>query len=84
MVDAAVLAAGYPTEVLWDTVAGDTASGTTDRRELANATAGRPGSIVLLHMGPSSTPRILAAVIASYRARGFTFVTIPELLALGS
>jgi len=82
MVDAAVLAAGYPTEVLWDTVAGDTAAATTDRRELANATAGGAGSIVLLHVGPSSTPRILAAVIASYRARGFAFVTIPELLSL--
>ncbi|HEY2917105.1 MAG TPA: polysaccharide deacetylase family protein [Candidatus Limnocylindrales bacterium] len=81
-VDAAALAAGYPTEILWDTVSGDTTAGVADRQLVANATAGRPGSIVLLHVGPASTPRILAAVIAAYRARGFSFVTIPELLAL--
>ena len=82
-VDAAILAAGYPTEILWDTVAGDTSRTRSDRAEIAAAIEGRPGSIVLMHMGPSSTPRILAAVIASYRARGFRFVTIPELLAAG-
>ena len=82
IVDAAMLAAGDPIEVLWDTVSGDDASHMTDAGEIADATRGRAGSIVLLHVGPSSTPRILAAVIASYRARGFSFVTIPELLAL--
>ena len=41
---------------------------------------GRPaGSIVLLHAGPRVTPRALPAIIASYRARGFRFVTLPEL-----
>jgi peptidoglycan/xylan/chitin deacetylase (PgdA/CDA1 family) len=81
-VDAAALAAGYPTEILWDVVAGDTTPGRSDARQIASASAGRPGSIVLMHVGPASTPRILAAVIARYRARGFRFVTIPELLAL--
>jgi peptidoglycan-N-acetylglucosamine deacetylase len=81
MVDAAVRIAGYPTEVLWDTVSGDTGAARSDARQLASATAGGPGSIVLMHVGPASTPRILASVIASYRARGFTFVTIPQLLA---
>jgi len=51
---------------------------------LANASAGRPGSIVLLHAGPSVTPRILPALIAGYRARGFTFVTIPDLLGIAN
>jgi len=82
-VDAAVQLAGYPTEILWDTVTGDTNVRNSDARLIANATAGRAGSIVLMHIGPASTPRILAAVIASYRARGFTFVTIPQLLAAG-
>jgi peptidoglycan/xylan/chitin deacetylase (PgdA/CDA1 family) len=82
-VDAAVRLAGYPTEILWDTAAGDTNVHLSDARLIANATAGRAGSIVLMHIGPASTPRILAAVIASYRARGFTFVTIPQLLAAG-
>ncbi|MFH0751483.1 MAG: hypothetical protein V2B17_06575, partial [Chloroflexota bacterium] len=38
------------------------------------------GSIVLLHAGPAVTPRALPAIIARYRARGFQFVTVPELL----
>lgn len=82
-VDAAVRAAGYSIEVLWDVVAGDSDAARSDAALLASATRGRPGSIVLMHVGPSSTPRILAAVIASYRARGFQFVTVPELIAAG-
>jgi peptidoglycan/xylan/chitin deacetylase (PgdA/CDA1 family) len=82
-VDAAILQAGYPTEILWDVVAGDTSPRLSDRALIANASAGRAGSIVLMHVGPASTPRILAAVIARYRARGFRFVTIPQLLAIG-
>ena len=65
-------------------VAGDTDPSNSDTRLIANATAGRAGSIVLMHIGPASTPRILAAVIARYRAQGYRFVTIPELLALDS
>ena len=80
--DAAAAAAGFPTIVLWDVTGGDATLGATDASVLANASAGRPGSIVLLHAGPSVTPRILPALIASYRARGFTFVTVPELLGI--
>jgi peptidoglycan/xylan/chitin deacetylase (PgdA/CDA1 family) len=82
VVDAAIRAAGYPTEILWNVVAGDTDGPISDAAQIARASAGGPGSIVLLHVGPASTPRILAAVIAKYRARGFSFVTIPQLLAL--
>lgn len=81
LVDAAIRAAGYPNEILWDTVTGDTAARRSDRAQIASAIEGDPGSIVLMHVGPASTPRILAAVIASYRARGYAFVTIPDLLA---
>jgi peptidoglycan/xylan/chitin deacetylase (PgdA/CDA1 family) len=80
--DAAAAAAGFPTIVLWDVVGGDADHGATDASVLANASAGLPGSIVLLHAGPSVTPRILPALIARYRARGFTFVTVPELLGI--
>ena len=80
--DAAAAAAGFPTIVLWDVVGGDADLGATDASVLANASAGLPGSIVLLHAGPSVTPRILPALIARYRARGFTFVTVPELLGM--
>jgi hypothetical protein len=82
--DAAAAAAGFPTIVLWDVVGGDADLRATDASVLANASAGLPGSIVLLHAGPSVTPRILPALIARYQARGFTFVTVPELLGMTS
>ena len=80
--DAAAAAAGFPNVVLWDVTGGDASRRAGDATVLANASAGRPGSIVLLHAGPSVTPRILPALIARYRARGFTFVTVPELLGI--
>jgi peptidoglycan/xylan/chitin deacetylase (PgdA/CDA1 family) len=72
--------AGFPIVVLWDTTGGDTEGRPTVRGVIRSATAGRPGSIVLLHAGPSVTPRALTAIIERYRARGFRFVTLPELL----
>lgn len=77
--DQAAAAAGYPDIVLWDTVANDTYD-ISDVQAYRNAIAGRAGSILLMHMGPDVTPRILGRVIASYRARGFTFVTVPQLV----
>ncbi len=74
--------AGFPYVVLWDTTAADTAARQTVGGVVRNATAGRPGSIVLLHAGPRVTPRALPAIIARYRARGFRFVTLPEMLGL--
>ena len=82
--DASAAAAGFPTIVLWDVTGGDTNRRASDASVLANASAGRPGSIVLLHAGPSVTPRILPALIAQYRDRGFTFVTVPELLGIAN
>ena len=82
--DAAAAAAGFPTIVLWDVTGGDASLRAGDASVLANASAGRPGSIVLLHAGPSVTPRILPELIARYRARGFTFVTVPELLGIAA
>ena len=46
------------------------------------AEAGTNGSILLMHAGPANTPRALPAIIAWYRARGFRFVTVPELMEL--
>lgn len=77
--DQAAAAAGFPNIILWDVVANDTYN-ITDAQAYRNATAGRAGSIVLMHIGPDMTPRILGRVIASYRARGFTFVTVPQLV----
>lgn len=80
--DALAAAAGFPAIVLWDVTGGDTMRHPTAASVAAAATAGRPGSIVLLHAGPGVTVRALPAIIASYRARGFRFVTIAELLSL--
>lgn len=78
--DRLAAAAGFPYVVLWDTTAGDTGPRPTVAGVIRDASAGRSGSIVLLHAGPSVTPRALPAIIARYRARGFRFVTLPELL----
>ena len=55
----------------------------TDAFELiaGRGVSGGNGAIVLLHAGPDLTPHILPAIIAGYRARGFGFVTVPDLLA---
>ncbi|MFH1474667.1 MAG: polysaccharide deacetylase family protein [Chloroflexota bacterium] len=78
--DRLAAAAGFPDVVLWDTTATDTERRPTVASVVRSATAGRSGSIVLLHAGPRVTPRALPAIIARYRARGFRFVTLPELL----
>ena len=71
--------AGFPTILLWDVTASDTSRHSSERSMLKAATSGRNGSVVVLHCGPKATPRILRRIIKSYRARGFGFVTIPEL-----
>jgi peptidoglycan/xylan/chitin deacetylase (PgdA/CDA1 family) len=82
--DMVAAAAGFPYVVLWDTTAADTTRWQTVSAVVRNATAGRSGSIVLLHAGPAVTPRALPAIIAAYRARGFRFVTVPELIGTPS
>jgi peptidoglycan/xylan/chitin deacetylase (PgdA/CDA1 family) len=74
--------AGFPTLLLWDTTASDTSRHSTERSMLKAALSGRNGSVVVLHCGPKATPRILRRIIDGYRARGFAFVTIPELLGI--
>jgi peptidoglycan-N-acetylglucosamine deacetylase len=71
---------GFATVVLWDVSSDDWLQADPDvvaQRSLA----GSNGSIVLLHAGPASTIAALPSIIAGYRARGFAFVTVPELLA---
>jgi peptidoglycan/xylan/chitin deacetylase (PgdA/CDA1 family) len=71
---------GYKTALLWDTTDADT-SGGTDQAHLRAAMRGTNGSVLLMHCGPSVTPRILPDIIRGYRNRGFSFVTVPKLLA---
>lgn len=79
---AAAGAAGFPTVLLWDTSDRDTSPLGTLPEMLASGEAGRNGSVVLLHCGPDTTPWLLPSLIAAYRARGFRFVTIPQLLGV--
>lgn len=71
---------GYPTLLLWDVESRDTSRSATVSGIYERATRGRNGSVVLMHAGPTITTKVLRAIIANYRGRGFTFVTIPELL----
>ncbi len=74
--------AGYPLMVGWDVDSGDQTSARTVAAEIANATKGTNGSIVLMHCGSPLTPLALPAIIDSYAARGFSFVTIPQMFSL--
>jgi peptidoglycan/xylan/chitin deacetylase (PgdA/CDA1 family) len=76
-------AAGYDALVLWDVDTRDW-SGVSSSTITARATAGGNGSIVLMHAGPAATPHALRAIIRSYRARGFDFVSLTELLHRGA
>jgi peptidoglycan/xylan/chitin deacetylase (PgdA/CDA1 family) len=79
---AVALDAGYPTVVLWDSTDLDTTGTRSTAAMTAAAERATNGSILLVHGGPDLTPVILPGVIAHYRARGFTFVTLPVLLGL--
>ncbi len=76
----AIAKAGYRTIVMWDVDTFDW-QGPSASTIVKRATKGTNGSIVLMHSGPLNTPKALPAIIANYRARGFTFVTVPQLLA---
>ncbi|HEY7936827.1 MAG TPA: polysaccharide deacetylase family protein [Candidatus Limnocylindrales bacterium] len=75
---------GYPILVGWDVDSRDQNGVASTAVEVSNATTGINGSIVLMHCGSRLTPLALPAIIARYRSRGFTFVTIPELLGLAA
>jgi peptidoglycan/xylan/chitin deacetylase (PgdA/CDA1 family) len=75
-------AAGYTQLLIWDTTVADTSGRGSDSSHLRQAIHGRPGSIVLMHCGPDMTVRLLPQIIASYRSRGYEFVTVPQLLGM--
>jgi peptidoglycan-N-acetylglucosamine deacetylase len=80
-------AAGYDIVLNWDASFADS-SRRPDGKQWPTASYARAasrginGSVILGHCGSSIDLAALPAVIASYRERGFTFVTIPELLGL--
>jgi peptidoglycan/xylan/chitin deacetylase (PgdA/CDA1 family) len=77
----AAAATGKRAVVIWDTSFGDTGRGTVDQM-IANGIRGTNGSIVLMHANLSISAEALPSVIASYRSRGFSFVTVGQLLGI--
>jgi peptidoglycan/xylan/chitin deacetylase (PgdA/CDA1 family) len=70
---------GYRRILLWDVDTRDW-SALSPVDLTARALTGREGSIILMHAGPASTVGALPGIITGFRARGFGFVTIPQLL----
>jgi peptidoglycan/xylan/chitin deacetylase (PgdA/CDA1 family) len=77
----AARAAGEGYVVLWDV---DTLDWTgINSRAIANrALAAGPGSIILMHTTSPSTTRALYQIVSHYRKRGYSFVTIGQLLGV--
>jgi peptidoglycan/xylan/chitin deacetylase (PgdA/CDA1 family) len=80
-VRAAAFGAGFRTLLMWDTSGGDTSGYSTSATIARNALRGTNGSIVLLHL-LDKTAAALPSIIDGYRARGFEFVTVSEMLGL--
>lgn len=78
---AAATSAGEPTIVLWDVDTSDW-TGIGSRAIRASALSGGKGSIVVMHTSSMATVRALPRIIHRYRERGFTFVTIGQLLGI--
>jgi peptidoglycan/xylan/chitin deacetylase (PgdA/CDA1 family) len=84
---AAAGAAGYPIVLNWDVTFADSSrrpDGTPwpTSSYVRAASRGTNGSVILGHCGSRIDVAALPSVIAAYRSRGFTFVTVPELLGL--
>lgn len=77
----AASAAGDDAVVLWDVDTRDW-SGLSPWSIAKRALAGRKGSIILMHTMYAPTASALPRIIAGYRARGFRFVTVGELLGV--
>ena len=77
----AAAAAGESHVVLWDVDTMDW-TGLSTNAIISRAVAGRAGSIVLMHTSPLNTTWALNAIISRYRARGFTFVTVGQMLGI--
>ncbi len=81
-VAAAAAAGGYASLLLWDVDPFDwtgVPAQTIVDRVVGSA---RDGSVILLHTYPPQTALALPRIIAGLRARGFGFVTIPQLLGV--
>lgn len=74
--------AGERLLLLWDTSMVDSGRHPVEARLVRNATRGGAGSVILMHCNRPISARVLERVIDDYQARGFTFVTVPQLFGL--
>jgi peptidoglycan/xylan/chitin deacetylase (PgdA/CDA1 family) len=72
---------GEQAVVLWDVDTRDW-EGISRGAIITRAMAGTNGSIILMHTFGANTVRALPGIIARYKARGFTFVTVGQLLGI--
>lgn len=79
-VDAYVRSLGMLT-VLWSVESGDSQGASADRIFRTVRDSLSPGDIVLLHENRGTTQRALPRILDLIEARGYTTVTVPELLA---
>jgi len=79
----AAAAAGERALVNWDTDEGDADGDYTNvARLISLGEQGENGSIILMHANAGYTTAALPSIIAYYRQRGFTFVTLGQLLGV--
>jgi len=78
--DAYVRSLGMLT-ILWSIESGDSQGASADRIFRAVRASLSPGDIVLLHENRGTTQRALPRILDLIEARGYTTVTVPELLA---
>jgi len=84
---AAAGAAGYAYVLNWDASFADSSRRRNGRAwpitsYVRAATRGIAGSVILGHCGSAIDLAALPRVIAAYRVRGFSFVTVPQLLGM--
>jgi peptidoglycan/xylan/chitin deacetylase (PgdA/CDA1 family) len=79
--EAATSAVGLEAVILWNVDTGDWqgASAATIKRI---ALTGGKGSIILMHTFPEATAAALPGIIKGFKARGFRFVTIGQVLGI--
>jgi peptidoglycan-N-acetylglucosamine deacetylase len=71
--------------ILWNDLSGDDQRKTTPAMEIKNVlNSVRPGAVVLMHDGGGKHPTVqaLPKIIAGLKQKGYSFVTVPELLKL--
>lgn len=73
---------GYPT-ILWDVDSRDWETAVPDSQVIANILAADHGDIILCHDVHERTITVMPAALDGLLARGFSFVTVTELLELG-